>query len=1004
VAPEDAGPTWADARGAQGVLVGAGGRQTNFFGDHATVLDIAAVPGPEQVEAAQLWRLPHLRSPAFVGREEILDRLHETFAGQRSGLAGQCVAGLGGVGKSEVAAQYAWTYRHEYPRGVWWIAADDTTALSAGLAALARNVCPAWRMLPDEPAAEWALTWLRHWPGWLLVLDDVPVPQGPGFSAPSVGPGAGGGGVPQGPGFSAPSVGPGAGRSRAPGALTEVLAELGGATGGHVLMTSRRDVAWDDLGLTLLRLGPLDPDAAVRLLLARTGQHDEPAAEGIVAELGRLPLALEQAAAYVKHHVIALDRYLRQLRAQPERLFAAVAPERSAERAIARIWDLTLAALTAADPDAVRLLAVLSWFASEDVPRDLVTALIGDELDADRLLGLLTSYSMAGVTSDAVSVHRLVQAVARTGGPAYESAIALLGDVLPADPLREVAGWPRWRRLLPHITALAAGAAPDARVGLLLNEAGYFELVQGHNDAALHILSKALEITEAASGADHRDTAIRLSNLACAYHAVGRSVEAADLLRRALRINTTELGPEHRSTAVCLSGLGTVECDLGNPAEALALHQQVLRIAEAGAEPDGYLVAHTLLNINACYRELGRPADALAALHLPSDSDTRNGVAARPTSAALSLLEEALDANHPEIARRLGTVASTYRALGRPGDALPLELRALRIAETAFGSDHPSVFARLDQLGVTYVELGRPRDALPLFERALAGIETGSGDGGRLLTRVLGNLAATRFHLDQVTAAAALLERAVAIADLDDYDTAHLLNKLAVVYERQGRTADAVPLQREALRIMEAVRGPDHPDVAISLGHVAAGYHALGDLDEAVAHQQRALRITRTALGKRHPRVADCLVELAGSYRALARNQDAVRLETRALAIREEALGPGHPSLADLLTTLAIDHDAHGDPDQALAMFHRAVKITEDALGPDHAAVAVPLSCAAATYHRLGRRAEALTAARRAAEIADRSQPPGNPTSTAMRNLIAGRTEPPRARTRKGNA
>ena len=218
----------------------------------------------------------------FVGRDSALGRLRAALNDEASAVVTQAVYGLGGVGKSELALHHATACRGDYPV-IWWITAEDAAQIETGLAALAARLCReiATTVTTGE-AAQWAVGWLQAHPGWLLILDNVNEPD-------------------------------------------EAEPLLGLLTGGHVLITTRRDTGWDRIA-DPIRLDVLDPGPAAELLTNRTryvGQADEDAAGSIAAELGYLPLALDQAAAYIGQTHISLTEYVRRLREHPADMYAA---------------------------------------------------------------------------------------------------------------------------------------------------------------------------------------------------------------------------------------------------------------------------------------------------------------------------------------------------------------------------------------------------------------------------------------------------------------------------------------------------------------------------------------------------------------------------------------------------------------------------------------------------------------------------------------------------------
>ena len=323
-------------------------------GDHARAVTLAPgvfrTPSEVALPSVGVSNLPRPPVRVFVGRDEHLQRLTELLSASTwpgRGVVGQAVQGLGGIGKSELALQYAATRRGPGVL-VWWVTADSPEHLELGLAALAYRLQPAataagWS---TPEAADWATAWLQTHPGWLLVLDNVDDPA-------------------------------------------DIESLLGQVDTGDVLVTTRRDIGWSRLGLTPLRLDLLDREASVTLLrtiitgspnqgrppetgtesvdpdplvsqhLDRAGDvdlFDVARADDLAAELGDLPLALEQAGAYIAQQRIPIAKYLTRLRAKTSALLDKVAPGHSADRAVARTWDLTLTALVQHAPTALDIL------------------------------------------------------------------------------------------------------------------------------------------------------------------------------------------------------------------------------------------------------------------------------------------------------------------------------------------------------------------------------------------------------------------------------------------------------------------------------------------------------------------------------------------------------------------------------------------------------------------------------------------------------------------------
>jgi hypothetical protein len=343
------GPAGPTASGARSISIDSN-TGTAITGDHARLTQVAAgaLRAPDQVPTpTRLVGLPREPVDPFVGRDTDLASLRQV-----SGVAvvTQAVYGLGGVGKSELALQYA-TRNADCHALVWWAAAEDPDGLQASLAELARRLEPAHALLgtTTDDAAGWVVQWLQAHPGWLLILDNVEE------------------------------------RST----VAPLLAQV--ARHGSVIITTRRDINWRG-SVRPLSLDVLTAEAAITLLASISGRPGEGVALAeLAAELGYLPLALEQAGAYIAEQRIGVEKYLGLLRERPAEAFQGVDQGGQASRTIARVWDITLAAIGGREPSAAFLLEVLAYFAPNAIPRRYLTAASTDVALVDRALGVLAS-------------------------------------------------------------------------------------------------------------------------------------------------------------------------------------------------------------------------------------------------------------------------------------------------------------------------------------------------------------------------------------------------------------------------------------------------------------------------------------------------------------------------------------------------------------------------------------------------------------------------------------
>jgi hypothetical protein len=342
-----------------------------------------------------VWKKVPARNPNFTGRGTELSELRAALAGGPT-VTVQAVRGMGGVGKTQLAAEFAYARAADYDL-VYWIAAEETATIPDQFTALAAEFGL------DPPADPEALrdlvhAALRDVPGWLLIFDNADTAEGirgwlPGGPLPP--------GIP-----------------------------------GHVIVTTRR-AGFAALG-RVLELDVIDLPSAVALLRTRVPGLPQEIAEDVARELGRLPLALEQAAAYLDRSAMPARDYLALLRSRAAELYARGTVSGRPET-IATLWDIALERISGEDPAAVLLLELCAYLAPEPIPLDLFTAHAGqlpaplsdaaaDELTFGEVIGTLVDYSLAKRTPAGLQLHRLVQGVIRARLAATPGSSPAPGD------------------------------------------------------------------------------------------------------------------------------------------------------------------------------------------------------------------------------------------------------------------------------------------------------------------------------------------------------------------------------------------------------------------------------------------------------------------------------------------------------------------------------------------------------------------------------------------------
>ncbi|MEJ2853316.1 MULTISPECIES: tetratricopeptide repeat protein [unclassified Saccharothrix] len=686
------------------------------------------VPRMESVSAtAGVGRVP-TGSAVFVGRSGELARLEAAVARSGGRAVVAAVHGLGGVGKSTLAARFAELHGDRFSP-VWWVTADSPSAIETGLAEFAAAVAPEAVVLPLEQRVELGVRWLATHDDWLLLLDNVTTPE-------------------------------------------DLAGLLSRVRTGTVVVTSRRGSGWRGVETVPLDVLP-EREAAellTRIVRAEWRDADLDGVDRLCAELGWLPLAVEQAAAYVAQTRITPTVYLERLREYPARMFTATAEGGDAQRTMARVWRVTLDHLTDT-PTAGQLLRQLAWYAPDGIPRALLDAggLVG-ELELSQALGRLVAYNMITLTADMVVVHRLVQAVTRTPDPtdphrqpddiaaARDTATTTLTTALAGHP-DDPAAWPTYRMVLPHARTLFDHTTPDTdtvHTSRLFNNLGSYLDGQGDVGTAIAYLVRATDSHQRLHGPDHPDTLTSRNNLAGAYRAAGDLGRAIPLLGATLTDRQRVLGSDHPDTLTSRNNLAYAYRDAGDPDRAMPLLETTLTDTERVLGLDHPETLTSRNNLAVAYWDVGDQDRAIPLFEVN-----------------LTDLERVLGLDHPDTLSSRNNLAHAYQAAGDLDRAIPLFEATLTDRRRVLGSDHPDTLTSRNNLAYAYQAAGDVDRAIPLHEATLTDRQ-----------RVLG---------------------------LHHPDTLQSRNNLAAAYQAARDLDRAIPLYEATLTDSERVLGPNHP-------------------------------------------------------------------------------------------------------------------------------------------------------------------------------------------------
>jgi tetratricopeptide (TPR) repeat protein len=821
-------------------------------------------PGRFPASLPPHWNVPRPHKPSFTGRSDELAAILGVFErGERAALTG-----LGGMGKSQLSAEYAYRHADRY-QIVWWVRADGEATLAADLAALAVDLGLARGDDRDLRAgAAEAVRTLEQSADWLLVLDDAPDPAAVGPYLPRTG-------------------------------------------SGHVLVTSR-DPAWRSVA-TPVALDVLPLSEASAFLAERSGDESASQAAAELAEaLGRLPLALEQAAGYVEARSSTLSTFLALFRAHESELLARGGAA-DYPVPLAAAWEVSFEALEQDAAAAASLLEVLAFLAPEDIParllvtgRNALSQPVADALDPlsfeDELAPALVRSSLVARRDDALAVHPLVQAVTRgrlteelRSARAAEAA-ALLAAAFDFDRERPE-GWPWCARLLPHALAAArhaesAGASHELLAGLLLQTARYLS-IRGELPQARELLTRALESAEHAFGPGSPAVGSVLSDLGSVLTDLGEYDQARASHERALAIAEASFGANDANVATTLSNLGLALLGAGELPRARSAFERALRI-NGPLGPDHPDVARDVNNLGLVLRGMGDLQGARQAYQ-----------------AALASAERSPAGAHPDLVTGYRNLGHVLVDLGDLDGARATFERALHLAETIFGADDRQVSLALRDLGAALRELGDLRAAAAAFERAASIDETALGPAHLDVGADLNGLGLARYAMGDLSGAREAFERALAITEAtlgtDAAEVGTLARNLGSVFHDAGELERAKALYERALVIDERELGPGDPQVALDLNDLAAVLRELGALTAARGAVEQAIAIDERAGGRKSPQLATDFNNLALILEGLGEDAAARAAYRRALEVAERTLGKGHPYTETIRRNLGVE-------------------------------------------------------------------------------------------------
>ena len=720
--------------------------------------------------------------------------------------------GLGGIGKSQLAIEFAKKHRLDYT-AVLWLNAKTEDTLKQSFAANARRL-PKEFLSQDaldgpqnEESLNTILREMKAWLGlpgndrWLLIYDNVDNPK----------------------------IADNKDRH-----AYDIQSYFPEAHQGSILVTTR----WKTLRIGKpIEVAKLSKDEESISLLLQTSDRVimegeslkkkialkstlmleiDAATKDLLRKLDGLPLALATAGAYLGLTGISVSEYLDHYDTSWLEL-QQTSPSLSAyEETIYSTWNLSYMLIRKEDPSAAKLLEFWAYFANRDLWYELLDAgkvmpdapdwflgIINTKLAFNSAMGKLQKHALIErmIESDGYSMHHCVHAwvktVLRSVGDNQSMKLALkcVGNTVPFEPAP--GDWMIKQRLFPY-----------AEHSLWL--------LREWNDE-----SKNDKRTE-------KYVAQSYGKLGVLYHYLGKLTEAESIYKRALISKEMAFGQDHRSTLSTVQNLGNLYLKQDRLTEAKTIYKRVLLGQEKVLGRDHISTLETVSNLGLLYIMQGKLTEAESMLER-----------------ALIGQEKVLKRHHIRTLNTVNNLGLLYLEQGKLMEAETMFERALIGHEKGLGRDHMLTLNTVNNLGASYIFQGKLTEAETLFERALIGHEKGLGRDHMFTLNIVNSLGVFYDYQGKLTEAETMFERALIghekVLGRDHPFTLNTVNNLGILHRKQGKLAEAESMSQRALIGYEKAFGRDHASTLNTVYSLGSLYKQQGKLAEAESMYERVL-------------------------------------------------------------------------------------------------------------------------------------------------------------------
>ncbi|MEU7893691.1 FxSxx-COOH system tetratricopeptide repeat protein [Nonomuraea sp. NPDC049152] len=792
----------------------------------------------------RVWNLPP-RNAAFTGRAAVLEELRNQLVGTGQAVVlPMALYGLGGVGKTQVALEYAYRFMADYDL-VWWVSAEEPAGISDNFL---DELAPRLGIKPEEATVKAVLESLRRgepYQRWLLIFDNATE-------------------------------------------LAELADHLPVGAAGHVLITSRNP-AWSSVAAPL-EVDVFSRDESVEHLRGQVQGLPESDAEKVATALGFLPLAVDQAGAWLRETGMPAGDYVELLESELTRAL----PTFRGPKPVAATWNVSLEQLMRRSPAAVRLLQLCAFFSADPISMTMIYSdemvrLLREHDDSLReklMLGSvireISRFALARVdqSDNTIQVHRLVQAVIRSQmddeaqtRACHDVHTVLVGARPRQGDVDDPENWPRYSLIWPHLTASRAAECGDEDTRQLLIDSVRYSWKRGNFDRALERGRQLERAWLDAHGRDHWQTLYLRFHLANVLRSQGRYKAAKEEDEQVVAMQRTTLGERHPHTLMTSGSLAADLRGLGEFRQALTLDQNTYAQFKElfGEEHPRTLAAAN--NLAVSYRLVG---DCFSARRIDQETLERR--------------KAVLGAAHPYTLFSQANLARDHREAGQFQLSVELLRDTLEKYKDVLGDDFLDTLRTAKSLAVSLRKAGEQTEALELAKETY-----------------------DRYVLHYPASPetrAAELEYACCLSALDDKPQARRI--------ATGILAD-----------FRASLGATHPYTLVVANNLITYLRGTGDVREAYELGEETMEAFRVRLAADHPFALSCAVNHANCLGDLGDLAAAETLERDTAALLKSVLGPLHPDTLACRANLAITLHSTGQQREVIGLMR-------DVLGGDH--------------------------------------------------------------------